>query len=1411
MAVGRISGPLLKANLLRQGVDLAFETDLLYLDVSDPDPTKHKVGIKTTTPRHELDVNGTARFVDLDITNQINVDDIIIRDNIIESRTPILRLGANNTVIFNNKLIVDSFDIEGNLISTNESNADIDIRTSGIGSVNVYSDLNVTGSIHTTGDISADGSITLGDSTTDGLIFNAELASDIIPDVDNLYSLGSDPTDSTGKAWRNLYANNIVANAVETNAIIVNGIDLALTQGNIYYVAENGDDVIYNGDHPNSPFATVEKALSVATDGDTIHIYPGIYTENFPLTIPVGVTVKGHGIRSVNIVPTVATQNKDAFLLNGECTVEDLTVRDFFFNSSTNEGYAFKFAPGFTVTLRSPYIRNVTVITAGSVTNPPSDPRGFNSGDAGKGAYLDGSVATASSREASGLFHSVTFITPGVDALTVTNGVRVEWLNSFTYFADKGVYALDGSTGLKGSGQTALRVSDLTGSFTAGETVTYYDTDGITVLATGTIDTVDTDGKFYVNGKLTGFQEATERPGKTLTANGDAQLNTTTKKFGTASLALDGTGDYVTSPSSTDFGFGTGDFTVETFVRLTDLVGTQQVFDFRNGAGADIASTVYVSNGGQIRYYTDSADRITGSTLSSGTWYHVALCRESGSTKLFVDGTQVGSTYTDSNDYGTSKPLTIGSRYDGGNPLGGYFDEFRVIKGSAAYTGAFTPSVTELPVSQDTVLKASFNGTNASTDFADSVVYSQDIRFSGGASATQIDLVDFTDFGAEIRMIGSANVYGNYGLYGDGPGVIVYAIGQNLAYIGNGKEVTNDPTTVIQANEVVELNNARIRYNSVDHQGDFRVGDLFYVDQQTGTVSFTSTAFNINTQGAVTLTDGTNTTTISGTEITTGDIKISDSTIETISTTLNLRSATGEINLDTNLNVSGDIDVDGNVTFAGDIQIGDSSLDSINFIGAIDSDIIPNFTSTYNLGIPTNTWKTAYLDKAQIDDIEINDNYIQTTVTNQDLELRANGTGRVYIPDADLQVDNDVTVNGTLTAENAVIKGALAFTGDVTTSGDFEVGGNTTIFGNLNVTGDITFEEIKIDDNFITTTSSNADLELRTAGTGSIVLDDLVANNDITVSGNVFGSNITTSGDIIAATLDTGNIIIEGNVIKTTESNSDLELKTSGTGSIVMYDLSFNDWTISSTRDLNLNPGPNYDVVITSTSALKLPVGDTSQRPTDGSSLTAGQIRFNTDNSGFEGYNGSDWVALTGVQDGDGDTKITAELTPGADDDTIRFIVKNEVVASINNQRLETKKLLVDNEIEIDGNRISTVNTNTDLILEGQGTGGILIDNFLIKDNSITNTISDSITEFVATDDGYFKFAGTKGLIIPSGASVDRPPAGLSETGMIRYNTSDARVEVYNGTQWESVAGSSAGISRADAEDIALSIVISLG
>ena len=105
----------------------------------------------------------------------------------------------------------------------------------------------------------------------------------------------------------------------------------------------------------------------------------------------------------------------------------------------------------------------------------------------------------------------------------------------------------------------------------------------------------------------------------------------------------------------------------------------------------------------------------------------------------------------------------------------------------------------------------------------------------------------------------------------------------------------------------------------------------------------------------------------------------------------------------------------------------------------------------------------------------------------------------------------------------------------------------------------------------------------------------------------------------------------------------------------------------------------------------------------------------------------------------------------------------------------------------------------------------VTFDNFAFKDNTITNTVTNSITTFENTGNGYVKFDGPYGIVLPSGGTGERPPFAYTETGQTRFNTDDQRVEVWDGTNWVSVAGSGAGITRSDAEEIALSTVLVLG
>jgi hypothetical protein len=970
------------------------------------------------------------------------------------------------------------------------------------------------------------------------------------------------------------------------------------------------------------------------------------------------------------------------------------------------------------------------------------------------------------------------------------------------------MYLYSGTTGFAGQGRTAIRVTGNTGTFAVGNTLSYYDTDGTTVLGSGTIADIDADGKIYLTGKITGLETQSDRGGKTITANGNAKLSIAEKKFGTASLALDGTGDYASVATNSDFGYGTEDFTIEMWVYRTVSGITQVLLDQRTANPTNYAPVIFINTSNALQYNDGAASVITGATtVPLNAWSHVALSRNGTSTRLFLNGVQQGSTYTDTRNY-IATPLTIGARFNNIQNFTGYIDDVRISKGVARYTSNFTAPTAALTNDQYSVLLAHFDGADTSTVFLDDVLLPQDIRTSAGGTATAITLLDHSDFGVEVRSIGSASVYGNYGIYGDGLGVIAYLIGQNLAYIGTQYRSDNDPTYVVQANEVVELNGAKLYYSSVDHKGDFRVGDLFYVNQDAGTVEFTTTSFNISSLTGVTFTDGTSTTYIDGTEVSTGNIKISGNTIESTTGAVNILSASDEINLQNNVNIAGNLDVTGNVTVGGNITLGNQPTDTINIVAGITSNITPGVTETYTLGTNGLQWANLFTGNLHVDSINIDGNVIKTVDSNADLELRANGTGRVYVPNDNVLIDNDLTVLGTTTLGNTNITGTVTYTGDIVQTGDVNQTGNYSVSGTLTVGSDAQFQNIKIAGNTIKTTLSNSNLELSAAGTGIITMpfNDVSLGQNLTVGGNISSTNALATNRVTAEEFTTGDIIVKDNYIATTVSNSNLELRANGTGFIILEEFNVNANVISSNSSSNvvLQPGSGKVVSISSNQSLIIPVGNTGDRPT----AESGMIRFNSQMGRYEGYDGVNWIKLSGVGDLDETTYITAELTPGANDDTIRFYNNNALTADLTSARLSAPRIEVDNLI-IDGNTISST-TDTDIIFNATGTGSIRLANFAIKDNTITNTVSDAVTTITQTGTGYFKIAGTNGFVVPTGISSERPTA-YAVVGMTRYNSELKQLEIYNGVSWDSAAGAGGGINATTAEDIAITYALILG
>ena len=1215
MAVGRISGPLLKANLLRQGVDLAFETDLLYLDVNNS-----RVGIKTATPSVELDINGSARIQTLDILDTtLPIGNITIdgATNTISTSQSIFNIATPNSVIYQDRLQVDDIEIDGSVIRTLGTNQDLEFRPNGTGSINIHGNTNITGNLHATGNISADGDITIGDADTDTVTINADIASDLIPDVTNTYTIGT-PT----KKWAHGYFSDLTATSITTAGLTIGDLDLTLTPGNVYYVAKNGDDA-HSGEHPQDPYLTLTQALSVAGVGDTIHIYPGTYEEQFPLNVPAGVTVIGEGIRAVKIIPTAGTNNNDAFVLQGETSVMNLTVADFYYDNINNTGWAFRFANNFKVTSRSPYVKNVSVITKGSVTSA-GDPRGFDQGDAGRGALLDGEVATADSREASMLFHSVTFITPGAIGLQATNGARIEWLNSFVYFADKAMVGENGANGLKGTGRTKVKLSGLVGTPQVSDVFTYTKADASTI--TGVVNEVD--GNYvYLNNNAIGLETKFERGGKTVVAVDNAQIDTAIKKFGTGSLLLDGTNDYISVANDPDFGFGTGAFTIEGWFYANALSGFRGLVDMRAGTGTDNGLYLYSASGVVKVFYNGSELLTDSSSLTLNTWTHIAVTRTNTTINLYVNGTRVDSNSSFSDDLGSTKPLVIGSNYAGSGAFwNGHIDDFRISTVARYSTGSYTPPLNEVSNDNNTQLLLRFNGVDGSTIFEDETILLQDISFSGGAYATGIELADFSDFGCEIRSIGSACVYGNYGIYGDGNGVVMYLISQNLAYIGNGKETDNDPTTVIQSQEVTKLNTAKIYFSSVDHKGDFRVGDVFHVNQADGTVNFTNANFNIDTLQSVRFSTGASTTIIDGEKIQTGDIRISGNTIESLSGDLNIDAQSGIVNFNDDVNIAGNLDVTGDVTIGGNITIGDEATDSIEIVAGISSNLVPSQDGTFSLGLVTNQWRKLYAGEAQIDDININTNVIQTTNTNQDLELRASGTGSIRVDDLAFKT-NIISSTGDMILNPGSETVDINSTGSLTLPRGTTAQRPTPSLGMLRYNTDTDVFE-GYDGQWITLNGvRDVDQDTYILAEATPGADDdtlyFYAGGQLVADVNQTRFNV--------AKLAVDDIEIEGNTVRTVTTNADLNLRSNGTGRVIVENFGFNQNSITNTV-----PGAITSLAQTGDGYFKIegqggfviPVGDLSTRhPTP----ETGMMRFNTDDDRVEIYDPAGiWVSVAG-------------------------------------------------------------------------------------------------------------------------------------------------------------------------------------
>lgn len=181
----------------------------------------------------------------------------------------------------------------------------------------------------------------------------------------------------------------------------------------------------------------------------------------------------------------------------------------------------------------------------------------------------------------------------------------------------------------------------------------------------------------------------------TMTPAGNAQISTTQWKWGGASMYFDGNGDYVTTPSDSDFGFGAGDFTVEAWVRPAGG-GYRAIFDTRQGGTGMVVYLGGASSPFDLAYGTNAAIAAQAGSVPSGAWTHVAVTRSGTTVRGFVGGGLV-FTVTDSRTFASSAVAYVGANQALVQYFNGYIDDLRITKGVARYTAGFTPPIAEFP------------------------------------------------------------------------------------------------------------------------------------------------------------------------------------------------------------------------------------------------------------------------------------------------------------------------------------------------------------------------------------------------------------------------------------------------------------------------------------------------------------------------------------------------------------------------------------------------------------------------------------------------------------------------------------------------------------------------------------------
>ena len=510
----------------------------------------------------------------------------------------------------------------------------------------------------------------------------------------------------------------------------------------------------------------------------------------------------------------------------------------------------------------------------------------------------------------------------------------------------------------------------------------------------------------------------------------------------------------------------------------------------------------------------------------------------------------------------------------------------------------------------------------------------------------------------------------------------------------------------------------------------------------------------------------------------TGEVVISANrtTINGPLTVSGAQTFTGDLGITGNATITGTLDVDSQVTVAS-LNVEDLTNARIVLAGTngeIRDDANFTFDGTaFNIGTGNFTVAQASGNVYALGTLEVDGQSTLASLNVEDLtatRITYAGTGGELVDDAGLAYTGagagaTLTVAGTLDVNTEALL-ATAKVEDLTN--------NRIVIAGVG-------GELEDDSNF---TFDGTNFKVGTTATDKFVVNVASGNTDIegnlTVDGtvsftNTGGTAINIDGQLTAASVNVedltatritfaganGELVDDANF--TFDSVND---KLTITGSAQIDNIGIDGNTVSTTTGaLTLQPNADGETIVNTTSAIRVPVGNSTQRPT----AATGQIRYNTTTTQYEGYSSGAWQGLGGVIDTDQNTYVIAQPTSNLPipatqvADTLYFVTGGALQGEV-----DTANGWTLNNVNIDDNTIST--TSGDMYLDpGQTGAGSPTGNVVVYGNLNvmgTTTTIDSTT--ITVDDPVFTLGGDT-----APASDDNKDRGIEFRW---HNGTDAKV-----------------------------------